>query len=216
MACQQNVTTRDYKKYHVDLPKEITSLDLSRNNITRITNSSFDGLQMLKILSLTKNNLQFIAKGAFLCLPNLQYVALDKNRLQSLPGDLFSKTWILQMINLSGNKLTSIPLHALTSLHGLKRLIMDRNNIVALNFTGFPSLEVSEIVLAKNNISVVGQDDFRGLANIRISKFDFNGNDVFSLPDYVFRALNLVERSRLGAQPYQKFLILFVVWYDFS
>ena len=183
-----------------DLPKEITSLDLNENNITRITNSSFDGLQMLKILSLTTNNLQFIAQEAFSSLPLLQYVGLDENRLQKLPSDLFSKTRNLQMINLSGNKFTSIPVHALTPLKGLRKLLMDRNNIIALNFTGFPSFEVSEMVLSfsMNNISVVGQDDFRGLANVRINVFYLNRIDVFSLPDSVFRALNLVEEVDLG------------------
>ena len=188
-----------------DLPKEITVLGLNGNNITRITNSSFDGLQMLKILSLTKNNLQFIAQEAFSSLPLLQYVGLDDNRLQNLSADLFSNTQNLQIINLSANKFSSIPLHALTSLQGLKRLLMERNDITALNFTGFPSFEVSEIVLAKNNISVVGQDDFRGLANVSINVFSLNGNDIFSLPDYVFRYLNFVEAVHLDKNRIQNF-----------
>ena len=73
--------------------KNITSLDLSQNNIHSFENSDFDGMGFLEHLIITYNPLEYIANETFKDLVNLRELDLEHTEIKTMPEAIrFLKT----------------------------------------------------------------------------------------------------------------------------
>ncbi|KAH9503896.1 hypothetical protein Btru_064097 [Bulinus truncatus] len=118
-------------KSAVNMPSQLTRLDLSHNDIQSIQDGSFRRHSNLKTLSLAGNRLRNITSDMFEGLNNLKTLNLSKNLITHLDNNTFDFLESLESLDLSRNKLSftfkSIPLGSLEKLVNLKILYMQGN-----------------------------------------------------------------------------------------
>ena len=89
----------------------VTSLDLSTNQITSLTNSNLNCLPSLSNLKLDNNLISSISSDAFNGLTNLNFLYLSNNKISQIPQGLFNTGLAnLLSIDLSYNLLTTMEL----------------------------------------------------------------------------------------------------------
>lgn len=178
-----------------DLPEETAILDLSRNGITTLHNSSFHSLPNLVVLDLTKNHITIIEDGSLRCLLKLQQLSLPQNNIGDLKDNLLRNNQHLHILDLTNNMLTEIPMSTISPLKELNVLDMGENRIQFLNFTGFKSENLSSVQLQGNYITTIDTQDFYPLENA--SKLSLSQNKIKTLPKYTFSHLKHVSRLSL-------------------
>ncbi|XP_035660779.1 slit homolog 2 protein-like [Branchiostoma floridae] len=75
-----------------NIPSSVMWLNLQYNNITRVSRSSFQGLQNLHGVNLANNNIKHISTSAFRNLQHLQNVDISGNQLSTLSEGVFNKS----------------------------------------------------------------------------------------------------------------------------
>jgi len=118
-----------------DLPTQLTSLDLSYNNILKLDNvNMYDSLIAFK---LTHNNLTTIGQDCFINNKNLQKLELSYNCLTELNHDTFVGLYSLIALDLSNNEISSIQEDSFASMSSLQDLNLGSNQLVQLNHQAF-------------------------------------------------------------------------------
>ena len=142
----------------------ITTLDLSEDSITSLTNGDFSGLSSLETL------------------------ILDGNSLSSLPANIFDGLSALTALQLQGNSLTSLPANIFDGLSALNALTLNDNSLSNLRANVFGGL-TSLTVLNLNNNSLTGlwSGIFGGLSSL--THLHLNNNSLSNLPDGAFSDL---------------------------
>ncbi|XP_046365439.2 toll-like receptor 4 [Haliotis rufescens] len=109
-----------------DLPRNITSLDISDNQITVLRNMTFQNLNCLTHINLNNNLLITMEPDALVGIFSLTTLLLASNKLSQhnncLPEGLFRDLGNLHTLNLENNKMKAYPdlvLAPLTKLHSL-------------------------------------------------------------------------------------------------
>ncbi|XP_071113808.1 toll-like receptor 4 [Haliotis cracherodii] len=109
-----------------DLPRNITSLDISDNQITVLRNMTFQNLNCLTHINLNNNLLITMEPDALVGVFSLTTLLLASNKLSQhnncLPEGLFRDLGNLHTLNLENNKMKAYPdlvLAPLTKLHSL-------------------------------------------------------------------------------------------------
>ena len=115
-----------------DCCSNITTIDLSNNNIQHISSSSFKNLLKLKILILNSNLLTLLDFNLFFNLTSLESLSLSNNRIQLTRADdtegfLNSKS--LLELNLDNCNIDQIPLNTFKYINQLKSLNLANNPI---------------------------------------------------------------------------------------
>lgn len=181
-----------------------TSLDASENEIQNLTADSLKYMQNLKNLSLNwmnhKKNVK-ISKGVFANLTNLEILELNGVGLSEVPAELPST---LRELRLDENNISSLSYQNFSQLKNLTHLYLSKNcyygrsclmpfeivngtfsdldklkhlSLSYNNITHVPRyLPVSLVTLelASNMISFIGEDDFKGLPNLKTLKIQGN------------------------------------------
>ncbi|XP_058247596.1 toll-like receptor 8 [Hemibagrus wyckioides] len=181
-----------------------TSLDASENEIQNLTADSLKDMQKLKNLSLNwmnhKKNVK-ISKGVFANLTNLEILELNGVGLSVIPAELPST---LRELRLDENNISSLSYQNVSQLKNLTHLYLSKNcyygrsclmpfeivngtfsdldklkhlSLSYNNITHVPRyLPVSLVTLelASNMISFIGEDDFKGLPNLKTLKIQGN------------------------------------------
>ena len=93
----------------LDHMRDITSLDLSNQEITSLSVGDFSGLRSLRSLDLSGNTLESLPRGLFNDLYLLERLRLNDNLLRTLPSDNFDKLLLLEELALHNNRFTSLP-----------------------------------------------------------------------------------------------------------
>ncbi|XP_039449791.1 toll-like receptor 6 [Culex pipiens pallens] len=134
--------------------KFLQSLDLGKNQITEINNSSFEGLEELMGLRLVDNQITEISRDTFFALSTIHVLNLASNRIRHVDQSAFSSNPTLRAIRLDNNELEDVA-GVFTSLSSLVYLNISDNNIGWFDYSHYPqSLEWLDI--HKNNISELG------------------------------------------------------------
>lgn len=134
--------------------KFLQSLDLGKNQISEINNSSFEGLEELIGLRLVDNQITEISRDTFFALSTIHLLNLASNRIRHVDQSAFSSNPTLRAIRLDNNELEDVA-GVFTSLTSLVYLNISDNNIGWFDYSHYPqSLEWLDI--HKNNISELG------------------------------------------------------------
>jgi hypothetical protein len=177
----------------------LTTLDLSKNDITTLNNTNFSCLKKLVNLKLNYNNISMISSDAFDNLTNLTTLYLQNNKINEIPKGLFNTGLIsLKNIYLSYNLLTSMELWP-TYLSNIMFIDLKYNSIQKFtNYFGWylasssylPALSSSTTIdLQFNNISslddktiqqygVCSYTDFTNFISNYFSVFYLNNNPI--------------------------------------
>lgn len=151
----------------------LKSLDLGKNRIESVSNSSFEGLDLLYGLRLVDNHIVNISRDAFSTLPSLQVLNLASNRIKYVEQSAFSSNPTLKAIRLDANELTDIS-GVFTNLQSLIWLNVSSNNLVWFDFSHLPhSLEWLD--MHDNQITELGNYyDVRSTLKIKMLDVSFN------------------------------------------
>ena len=151
----------------------LKTLDLGENHISRLANSSFEGLDQLYGLRLIDNELVNISRDSFLTLPSLQVLNLACNKIQVVDQGAFGTNPTLRAIRLDGNLLTNID-GVFTHLPGLVWLNVSDNRLTWFDYALLPeSLEWLD--MHKNQVTKLGNYfDIRNELQIKMLDVSFN------------------------------------------
>lgn len=181
-----------------------TSLDASENEIRNLTADSLKDLQKLKNLSLNWMNHKqkvSVSRGVFTNLSNLEILELNGVGLSEVPAQLPNS---LRVLRLDENNISFLSRQNVSQLKNLTHLYLSKNcyygrsclmrfeivngtfsdldklkhlSLSYNNITHVPRyLPVSLVTLelASNAISFIGEDDFKGLPNLKTLKIQGN------------------------------------------
>ncbi|XP_054071819.1 extracellular matrix protein 2 [Rissa tridactyla] len=138
---------------------DLTSLDLTGNSITTITDEAFNGIPNLEWIDLSKNNITSpgIGRKAFKILKNLKRLYLDGNMLVHVPSELPST---LEEIKINDNHLHAIDEDGLQDLKNLVTLELEGNKLSEANVSPlafYPLKSLSYLRLGRNKFRIIPQ-----------------------------------------------------------
>ena len=105
----------------LNLPSDITSLDLASNLITNVTRLG-DYAASLTYLKLAKNLISEISPGVFFNCSSLEELDLSRNRIILLRNDTFQGLTSLKKLSLNNNKWSTVMSSEKAALRGLTSL----------------------------------------------------------------------------------------------
>ncbi|TSN95706.1 Toll-like receptor 3 [Bagarius yarrelli] len=165
----------------------LTILDLSNNNMARITDGTFEWFPVLEYLSLEQNNLKLLTNGTFFGLRSLKklnlHLALTKTHSSALPViDDFSFQPLVQLEYLYMEKTSfrEITENIFYGLPCLKELNLGWSNtgLKAISNTTFAALKGSPLLQTLNltgmGIKSLGPGAFSNLGNLKILVLSHN------------------------------------------
>lgn len=154
------------------LPSNTTTLFLTANNISHLTEDSFPvRLEQLTDLHLSGNQMEHVDGGVFDNLPNLHSLDLSNNRIKNFSSDAFPEDNKIQVLNLS---------HALYNIS-----YPDLSNLLKHSFP-----KLSYLNLSNNDLKVL-PDDAAGLSDL--TTLDLRNNSLVLISDILFRSQVLVH-----------------------
>ncbi|NXO32078.1 ECM2 protein, partial [Cisticola juncidis] len=138
---------------------DLTSLDLTGNSITAISDESFNGVPNLEWIDLSKNNITSAGIGpkAFKILKKLKRLYLDGNMLVLIPSELPST---LEEIKINDNQLHAIDEDGLKGLKNLVTLELEGNKLSEANVSPlafYPLKSLSYLRLGRNKFRIIPQ-----------------------------------------------------------
>ncbi|NXX09739.1 ECM2 protein, partial [Larus smithsonianus] len=138
---------------------DLTSLDLTGNSITTISDEAFNGIPNLEWIDLSKNNITSpgIGRKAFKILKNLKRLYLDGNMLVHVPSELPST---LEEIKINDNHLHAIDEDGLQDLKNLVTLELEGNKLSEANVSPlafYPLKSLSYLRLGRNKFRIIPQ-----------------------------------------------------------
>ena len=136
-----------------DIPNinQVTSLDLSLNQLQALPDNIFNGLQCLEWLLLNNNQLQTLPDNIFNGLQNLRMLELHYNQLQTLPANIFNGLQNLKQLYLDNNRLQTLPDNIFNGLQSLSILSLNNNQLQTLPDTIFSNLKRLPTLNLKGN-----------------------------------------------------------------
>lgn len=173
-------------------PLSLKLLSLKDNMIRELSDRAFPAGQIprLEYLDLSGNNLERISGGAFVGVPKLVELRLSQNRLVRFDSDAFEGPGSLRLLDLADNYLSSFPGVALTRHAAtLTYLDISSNRIKQLNEDlAFPNLEW--LNLSRNEISNLPSGTF-GMK--RLKYLNLGVNSLRAIEDDAFEGLDSLE-----------------------
>ncbi|NXR35128.1 ECM2 protein, partial [Zosterops hypoxanthus] len=138
---------------------DLTSLDLTGNSITTISDEAFNGIPNLEWIDLSKNNITSpgIGPKAFKILKKLKRLYLDGNMLALIPSELPST---LEEIKINDNQLHAIDEDGLKDLKNLVTLELEGNKLSEANVSPlafYPLKSLSYLRLGRNKFRIIPQ-----------------------------------------------------------
>ncbi|NXP53560.1 ECM2 protein, partial [Heliornis fulica] len=138
---------------------DLTSLDLTGNSITTISDEAFNGIPNLEWIDLSKNNITSSGIGprAFKILKKLKRLYLDGNMLVHIPSGLPST---LEEIKINDNHLHAIDEDGLQDLKNLFTLELEGNKLSEANVSPlafYPLKSLCYLRLGRNKFRIIPQ-----------------------------------------------------------
>ncbi|XP_065322177.1 protein slit-like isoform X2 [Gordionus sp. m RMFG-2023] len=178
------------------LPK-VFHINLSKNQLSLVSNDTFAGCKELRYLFLDTNNISKIESFAFVKLTKLIRLKLGSNKLGSSDlefGNHINDT--LQYLDISENGLQIFPSFFPS---GLKEIRVAYNNITSLGYKNFENyFHLESLWLNNNNISAIEDDTLSGLLNL--TKLWLNDNNIMQIPKHLPESLVYLylHNNRIG------------------
>ena len=144
----------------------IHHIDLSSNNITRLTRKVLNDLpESISVVNLAHNNIKRLRRG-FIVNEHLRELHLAFNSIIEIKDDVFINT-NLTTLTLSHNQLTDTKFAA-TLPTTLTKIELEYNELTEISNDSFSKLNKLEVLmLDENYILEIHRDSFRGLSGLK-------------------------------------------------
>jgi hypothetical protein len=173
--------------------KNLISLEISGNNLTRIHNETFIYLEKLENLHLGSNRIDLIETNAFFNLNKLIVLNISQNKLKKLDINYLTQ---LKHLELDSNEFESIKMNSFNLLVNLKTLNLKSNSINRLENNSFNGLlKLKEINLLNNQIIEIDSNAFNN-TNFKLLKVSIRNLSVEMMNYLIYRLKpNFVKKS---------------------
>ncbi|CAL8401858.1 unnamed protein product [Gadus morhua 'NCC'] len=162
-------------------------LDLGENEITKISDNSFQSLWQLKVLIIKSNQLTSVPYA--IRNTGISTLDLSSNNINGLDCDDFANMTYLIILHLNNNPLLALNNCVSKDLVNLKILMLQNSRISHLNSTfkkDMPNLEV--LTLFNNQLAVLDYGEFKALDNLQ--NLSLQGNKLEQLKNGTFFGLS--------------------------
>lgn len=209
-VCNDSCEERGLTEIPQCLPHSVKGILISRNNISRINESSFEKYDSLETVDISDNQLSNVGSGTFentskvtriilrrnfinsmptdllKSLPKLEMFSVSENSIEEISETMFDRNVNLKSLYLYRNKLSRIGKFLFRYLKKLQRLNLSNNLIFSLHvdtFSGNPGLK--EVFVAYNRIDHLDGKLFEH--NAKLEYLDVSGNDLVALEAGMFK-----------------------------
>ncbi|XP_035698779.1 insulin-like growth factor-binding protein complex acid labile subunit [Branchiostoma floridae] len=180
-----------------DLPATITTLALSWNHITAISQSDFSRYSRLTSLSLDGNPISTINNQAFYHLSNLGTLDLSLNLIRNLRVDMFRGLGNLQDLTLFNNDISDIEAGTFRQTPRLTILYLYQNKLTNLSSDMFAGLgNLQDLRLYNNEISDIEVGTFN--LTSQLTTLYLYQNKLTNLSSDMFTGLEKLQDLRLN------------------
>ena len=154
-------------------PNSLVVLDLRRNHIITIDNTSFANMNGLQGINLMFNWLTHIPHKTFQTNRNLKLLQLAYNNISDIKYDAFGENSILETLILHHNRIHELAFLRYTDFSFLKIIDLSNNKIRGLTANLFPE-KIEEIFLNYNDIQVIEGYTFKQSSKLRYVNLRMN------------------------------------------
>ncbi|XP_040282361.1 tsukushin isoform X1 [Bufo bufo] len=184
----------------VSIPLDTSYLDLSSNKLEHVNDSvlSGPGYTTLVNLNLSYNQMVKISSTTFSKLRYLESLDLSHNRLEALPDHSFFYSPLVEL-DVSFNKLEEIKIGAFTSQNNGKAMNIDlSNNLISTLSRGSdsPLPNVRSLNLSANRLRSV-----QGLQGIPLQSLNLDKNPISKIEEHNFLGLKSLTHLSLSNMP---------------
>ena len=179
----------------------VASVSLNHANVTHVRNGAFAQLIELRSLDLSDNkelSERSLAIRAFRGVEtSLEVLLLSNCALQTVPTHSLSSLHQLRSLHLDSNNITALPNNAFRGLTNLEELRLYRNQLSSIGSKAFRGLhQLINLKLYENALFLIEKGTFSGLHNL--TSLDLSGNEIFSVGEGTFRELKQLRRLDLS------------------
>ncbi|XP_027851401.1 leucine-rich repeat and fibronectin type-III domain-containing protein 5-like [Aphis gossypii] len=183
---------------------DLKYLDLSRNNIIKLSDDIFYNCPCLEYVDLSDNQLNILSDDLFLHSSSLRTINLEKNIFNSISKNLFKHTINLQNLSIGNPNLTFLDENAMTNLYKLEYLSIENSGIRNLNQSSFGVHIYLYSVILNNctHLTSIDNNFIGSSSNIKIIELN-NCGTIESLPSSIVSLKNLqyLQMSNTQIQP---------------
>lgn len=159
------------------LPKGLLELDLGYNRITEIGENFLQNLSQLTKLSLNSNQIRLIQPEAFEHIQSLQILNLAKNQMEILQPEIFYLLPELHNLNLSDNSIYMIENSTFLGLDSLTTLDLSYNTDLSLTNTSLVGCsQLHTLYLQGCELDIIPSRVLEGMTSLTF--LDLSGNDI--------------------------------------
>nr|APJ35739.1 toll-like receptor 3 [Gallus gallus] len=159
-----------------DLPKNITGLDISHNQLKKLDPENLTEYSNLIYLNAGYNIISKLKPGLCKNLPLLQILKLEHNQLHELPDGVFASCSNLTELNL-GYNIIEVKNDPFKTLENLNILDLSHNHLKSANLGLQQQLKnLRELVLYSNQITELNKEDLKFLSNTSLNSLDLSSN----------------------------------------
>lgn len=184
----------------IPIPLDTSFLDLSFNAVGAITDAMLTGpgYTTLVSLDLSNNEISKVSAKAFSRLRYLETLDLSHNALESLPAGSFTGLPLAE-VDLSNNRFQEFSLDVFTTKGQEKPLTVDLSNNFIMSITRNqqgPSVHIKSLVLADNRLRTVPD-----LSGLPLSYLGLDGNWFSVIEEGAFQSLKDLSYLSLSGLP---------------
>ena len=219
-----NCSARNLTEFPTDLPVNTGKLVLSYNVIPRLNSQEMKKIRYLRELMIEENNISLISEGSFQNNAMMKTLKMGGNELYDLPSRIFKGLKNLMKLYLNRNRISRLQNGTFQNLISLIYLDLGENEISVIDKGAFVGLQhLTYLDLARNKLRKVFQVHFSKLVSLRTLKLGFNEinsldsesfsnllnlkslfldyNNLTFVPKEVFKPLKGLVRLDLGSNP---------------
>ncbi|XP_022789970.1 putative leucine-rich repeat-containing protein DDB_G0281931 isoform X4 [Stylophora pistillata] len=162
-------------------------LDMSGNEIRRIQNADFAGLEELGILHLANNKIETIFNYTFKNLNNLHELDMSQNLISNIFYETLAGLNSLEELNLAENLLTSLDKNSFRNLSWLQILSLSGNELEHLHPNTFVGLQILFYVdLSNNHLKDLSVDTPSLVTSFFLYSLNLRHNQISEIPSQAF------------------------------
>ncbi|XP_065174216.1 chaoptin-like [Atheta coriaria] len=166
----------------------VTTLDLSNNNITSISNELITANKNIQHLNLSNSQISQIALGR---LPSLEIVDLSNNYLVSISNRMFPEISAIKHLNISNNQINQIYPNTFANMQSLEHLDLSHNQIKHMHIASLHGLlHLQSLNLSYNQVTV---DKYLIFNTPQLSFLDISYNNLSDIDETLFKESHLTS-----------------------